>query len=737
MKVLLWSLVSALAAYVSVVLTEEKHEKAMRVTPDITIFGIDDSVLKPTISVKRYIVIEPEATKQDILGTKGIEMSREGVRPSNKIGAIYNPLSLIMETKEELEKAHPFLKIREEKEGRVFKFDHLYTEIPDLYLYGSFLKQKIESRKKPQEFIPRIYLTSRGYATREQREKLGKALIETNPGVNTAIVVPDGTSLAIHTVAPCTRDRVVQTYVFRGSKVVSSLFRFTAQDKEKKQKKTSAGKLKNLYHNVHDIFDEKDVLTMISEFLQAKVAEMVEAYKPNTYTVQFYPDIGHIQPKAPATDQTHYFNLVVLANKVLAELNNNAAFSPYIEFPELILMDGEGAPKATIVPAPGQGYHKIEIAELKARVEEFVISKSGMIEKMVADSEEANKKHSQPEDTIETVVYHDLLTESLFLEPLRTFFPEDAIQANKAQITGGSLQIEHWSIDVEDAQKAELTRRSISKYQINNKTKTVSSINPLLKEEEEMANAVIGILSKHPSDKQVADTKSFTQEEQKTLEEELNQIRGPETIHAFKKSPGMIEAIAKYKQVIQKQQQREETVTSIKSRTTSIMGFIKNAEDLFKETLPIIPEVAEDLQKFTQAKTEEIKLLQESTQDEKTLKALEKLDRDIGYKLRLVQNKLNEYFQKKQEEENRLAEEQAQAATEQGLVTEQSPTTDQDPTDQDPTDQDLTTDQDPTTAQPTTAQDPTTAQPTTEAEKVDFSESVLGMNDKDSLRVDL
>lgn len=633
--------------------------------------GVDDSVLNTTVSVDR-VHITTTAVQRSVINPKGVKVEREegAVLDSSQL-ALYFPLQAMLQTKEEVEARHPFVQVtvdENDRGKRTFKFATLHTELPETYLYGEYLKGKILKQKKEGESVQKVYVTARGYTSGEEKVRIGEA-IKSSVATGEVEVIPDGTSLALQYLAPGYTAKVVQSYVFRGDKVVASLFQYTPN------KEGKGGELKNLYHDVYDVYNENELYTKMAEYVQAGVQKIVQKWKqerkqerkqeqgqkPEIKEIEFYPRVGYESSLASA----HAYNQIELLNKVILGLNNGFySEESQVEFEEIVLEGADGS-KVTIVPEEGSPSHRLDLAGLKETIVAYLRARTeainGMLRAVRAKSrEQLGESSADPEE----LVYNDIFIPGLFQQLLDGVeFTEQTRYLKKSHLSEGGVQAGHWGMKIVDS-AARVVSGKPSSYKINGKNQLCSSIASLLEKEQRAALTIASLLSSEAMEaKQHPDLKNFSASERKELEMNLKQRLGNMSPSEFKKSPQMAEMIGYFYQVVDQINSREETVAQVKQKVAAVLAQVSEGEDLVKEAASAIPKEAAEFQKFMTKKAQEVASLQHKAPSKAVKKLLDRIQNALGYRLQKLRQDHDQHL-----EAARAAEDQAKRQAAEGTA---------------------------------------------------------------------
>ncbi|KAI5189604.1 hypothetical protein NECID01_0627 [Nematocida sp. AWRm77] len=626
--------------------------------------GVDDSMLNTTLSVER-INITTETVQKNVFHPKGVKIERQGVKLDTAEETVYFPLMTIMEKKEEVEKRYPFIKVAESPDQqKVFQFRTLYTDIPETFVYGEYIGQRISSQRKKKESIAKVYATARGYATPEQFMRIGEAICS-SVATKEVEVLPDGTSLALQYLAPGKVQKNVQVYVFRGDKLVVSLFNYRP-----KKEGVQGGKLKSIYHEVFDVYNEMEIYTRIAEYVQNEVLKIVQHRKPEIKKedVEFYPRVGN----EPVRKGTHSYNIIDAMSKAVLGLNNGFNVEDNaLRLEEIVLESGNGE-RTTIVPQSGSECHHIPLKGLQSIIEEYITDKKEKINEAINTIREKNKAHEKdmkqnkdaPQDP-EEIVYNDIFLPKVFEQLMQNVaFSKEAVYMKKTNLSEGGVQAAHWDMTISDA-AAKTVRGSGRTYKLNGKSHLYSGVKSMLSNELAAEKTIVTILAEDIADAAHNEQfKNFSAEEKQDLEKSLKEIQGQMSLFELKKSPKMVEAIKTFFRIRDTIDQRAKTVELIKQKIPIVLSLITEGEEACKETQEAIPTQAVLFQMFLSKKSEEIKALETEIPSSQVLKVLNNMHNALNYRIQALRKEHDKYLDAKREEEEKKKEKEKQQGEE-------------------------------------------------------------------------
>jgi len=634
--------------------------------------GVDDSLLSPTVSVDRGH-ITTEIQIKEMINTKGAKIQRSEVKNDSSKQAVYFPLNLITCTKKEIEEQNPHVRVNVQEDGRkTLKIETLRTEIPEIYVYGQYIKKKIDAVKKSGEIVDTIYLSARGYESAESRKRIAEAVTNSVMAANVK-VIPDGTALALQHIASEEKERYVQTYVFRGEKVVASLYKFDCPKKEEKGKKV----LSALYHEVYEIYSENQILEVVSGYVMKEVRRIVEAQKPEIKKILFYPRISSSKKKEEEiaeetteisrSEEKYTYNILELVNAAILVLNNmSVAESVFIEFTEIVLVDGKGDNK-TIVPKRGEMRHRVDLTSLREEIWRYIEDRHESVQKMVeAVSKRSREKHEKrvkkkkesgemAEMDVEEIVYNDIFSPNVFRKRLEGVAGlENAFYAKKTQVTEGGLHALHWNIEVRDKQMESMTREQRAPmYVINGEKQALTVVEALLNDEAEVEKVLEQVLTDEMSkeDREKA-FRNFTAEETEEITEKAKNAfeSAGVPLKAFSGSAKMTELIDAYILKRNEAGRREEERAGLERSIDRLLKLVDEAEHACMKAHGEFPKQAEELTSIIKKVAEEIEEIRKKPITKEISRKIDQIKNTIGYRTHSLNNLYYEKMVKKEEE---------------------------------------------------------------------------------------
>ncbi|KAI5176358.1 hypothetical protein NEFER01_2204 [Nematocida sp. LUAm1] len=687
--------------------------------------GVDDSFLNTTISRgDRHVITDKNS--ESIVNTNGIYVGTENT--NNKHFSIFSPYSLHMEEDKNIPLKYPFLSSSVKDKRRIFSFSYMRTEVPEAYIYSKYLKKKIEEKKKKGETIRSINITARGYSSREQRKRIGESTVQA-ASVSSVHVVSDAVAIAAEYVVPGKEDKLMDIYVFRGSKVVASFIKYTASDK----------KIKALTHIPYDIYNEYDIYRMIEEFLAQEITQIVEQHIPKTVKIHFYGGttqiattaIGKrastphttpqatITPQAPVTPQPTesvtehatiaesvtesavehntervaerdavehnekhivsdmFYNILPQVNSVILMINNRYEDPSVNIIFEQIVLSGEEE-HFTIVPFAAQSHHTINITELRNKIFSYLTEKKEQIDEIVNSYNEEKKKYS--EEPSELLIYNDIFLPDIFTLLLTgtKLIRESSKPIGKVNLSKGCVYLAKEKMKVEDEQSTQIYK-SHDLYKLNGKLRSIAAVEGILKEEEEIVSNITLLVHGETSEHLIKSLSTLEEQERKELVDKLRSVLGTAVTEKNRRSKEMIEAIDQYQEAIAIAEKRKHLVASIDGIVSSIKNLLSECALYHKEVKEHLPEEAESFSEYLKKVTEDLHKMQEETKDKEKISAklhgdLSTLEIKLTTRHRMLQKLLKEHLDR----EKKAAEQQAttEAPNEQATevpATEQAP----------------------------------------------------------------
>lgn len=441
-------------------ITDRKWEK----------LSIDDAPTKITISSgsirDKLVSTRSIGSIEDWISVEGLEVRRGGFQVRASKDAIREPIHVLVEEKEKVERMYDNLKVvHVDRSGlNYIKLNGVNTRIPGTVFYGEYLNKV--AKRWDFNMAVEVYATYRGYWGADIVRRLEDAYKIS--GLPLKNLLPDTTALALDTVVEGRRVPMnVLTYACRGNKVVASLYTFESEVLDQKSAGEKAPKrmqtLHNKYHHVSECIDDEKILNTIYLFLAKKIYELVgDRPQMKQVKLEFYPKTGiRIDDADLCIKTTHTCDekktdtrdydlgeLLNMAYKKVVHRDSSACEDLKIEFLSVALFK-DGVQINDFSPPKNENKDKfvIDLKEVFMEIDSYVNSRASEVETFLMDIRRKNEEILGKDAIIRTRFYSDFLPK---FHIMNLFGVKQNEIARKASMAQGGLLMNNWDISVMD-----------------------------------------------------------------------------------------------------------------------------------------------------------------------------------------------------------------------------------------------------------------------------------------------
>ncbi|KAI5190540.1 hypothetical protein NEMIN01_1078 [Nematocida minor] len=254
--------------------------------------GVDSSMFAPTLSVFNGIVTTAgsaqgtklETKKKTIYeydpsnSTKGSASAGKEKNAQNKVAySVYMPQLLATEPVDLVRSINKNVRIKENKAhgSRTINVHGVYSDIPDVQLYLKYLEEAINKKKKENEDVKCLGVTVRGYFEPSTIKTIECAMKELTASISHIQILTDGMAQAVDSIVGVNSDErgYITTHSFRGGSVVSEIFSYELQNKNKK--------VSLLHQKIDSVYSEYDIIRMLYNHLLSEIKNMASERYPN------------------------------------------------------------------------------------------------------------------------------------------------------------------------------------------------------------------------------------------------------------------------------------------------------------------------------------------------------------------------------------------------------------------------------------------------------------------------